>query len=188
MLSNDIHNWKSFNELELREIIKQFEKIPREEVSKFYKPYFTDDLVDNLLRIGEANKKDTDILCNLISILGNIIVRYKVEATNKIFDFFIQSSHVKKVNYYVSLFICYLPQFKVWENKWDYIISIPTIAPKKRSKDNFFLEVKKLINNGEEIPDEYKSKIRSLLNSFIEENNLSNHTKNEYMEILNLIG
>ena len=187
MLLHDIHKWKSFSESELKNVIKQFEKYPREEISRFYIPYFTDDLVENMIQIGKANKKDTDMLCNLISILGNIIVRYNVKSTDEVFDFFVKLSHVKKVNYYVSLFIVYLPQFKVWENKWYYIISIPNIAPKKRSRDNFFLVVKRLINNGENIPEEYKPTIRSLLYSFIEDNNLSNHTKNEYIGIANLI-
>ena len=90
MLLHDIHNWKSLNELDLKNVIKQFEKIPREEISRFYTPYFTGDLVENIIQIGEANKKDTDMLCNLISILGNIIARYNVESTDEVFDFFVK--------------------------------------------------------------------------------------------------
>ena len=97
-LSNDIYNWRSFDSVELNNVIKQFEKIPREEISKFYKPYFTNELVVELLKIGETYKEEADMSCNTISILGNIIVRYNVEATDEVFDFFIRFSSVKKVN------------------------------------------------------------------------------------------
>jgi hypothetical protein len=183
-LYNKIKCWNIYEEYELENIIKQFEKIPRYEMSAYFKPYFTRELVNNLLEIGKTNNKN--ILCNIVSILGNMITRYNIEAEDRIFDYFVSlKDRKKKVNYYVSMFLPNFPQFKKWENKWDYLITIPEIAPKKKSMDNFYIKINSIIKENEIIPIEYKEKIITLFEQFIDKNELSIYTKDLYDEVIN---
>jgi hypothetical protein len=184
ILISKIQNWKLIHEFELEKVINQFEKIPREEVSIFYRDYFTNNLVEELIRIGMVYENNTNILCNIISSLGNMTFRYKLEITDNIYDFFIRYKKHKKVNYYISIFMFNFPQFKICEDKWEYIISIPNIAPVKKSKDNFRIIVKRLITNNEKIPDKYKKEMTKLLKSFLESDNMSEYSKNEYNSLI----
>ncbi len=83
------------------------------------------------------------MLINIISSIENMVWRYKLYPSDKVFNFFKEATTLKKVNYYVSLNISSFPQYNSWEERWDYLISTPNISPKKKSIENFHTEVKK---------------------------------------------
>ena len=90
----------------------------------------------------------------------------------------------KKVNYYVSLNISSFPQFSTWEDKWEYLLSMPLISPKKKSIVNFHREVKKLLSSNEHIPSDILKKIIETLKSQISSNELSEYSRVDYLKPL----
>lgn len=187
-LKDRLCNWKSYDETRLQKLMKEFEKIPREEFSSFFTPILTDkSLIENIGEIGEAFQSNSEILVNVISSLGNIVWRYKLDPSVEMFDFFKKAAKNKKVNYYVSLYITSFPQYHTWTDRWNYLISIPEIAPKKKSIANFHTEVKKILNTKEEIPLEVINKIITILSSHINSNFLSDYTKNDYLNTISLL-
>ena len=187
-LKDRLCNWKSYDETRLQKLMKEFEKIPREEFSSFFTPILTDkSLIENIGEIGEAFQSNSEILVNVISSLGNIVWRYKLDPSVEMFDFFKKAAKNKKVNYYVSLYITSFPQYHTWKDMWNYLISIPEIAPKKKSIANFHTEVKKILNTKEEIPLEVINKIITILSSHINSNFLSDYTKNDYLNTISLL-
>jgi hypothetical protein len=186
-IKNKLYDWNLYSEDKLDVITSEFEKIPREEFSTFYVPFFTDDtLAENLVQIGRKYHGNTGLLCNIISSLGNMLKRYGLTATDAIFDFFVESISNKKANYYVSLFISSFPQYQTWSNKWSYLISIPNIAPKKKSIINFNVEVKNLLKK-EKIPIEVKKGIIEILELYIKTEPLSDYSKREYLKTVELL-
>lgn len=187
-LKDRLCNWKSYDETRLQKLMKEFEKIPREEFSSFFTPILTDkSLIENIGEIGEAFQSNSEILVNVISSLGNIVWRYKLAPSVEMFDFFKKAAKNKKVNYYVSLYITSFPQYHTWKDRWNYLISIPEIAPKKKSIVNFHTEVKKILNTKEDIPLEVINKIITILSSHINSNFLSDYTKNDYLNTISLL-
>lgn len=187
-LKDRLCNWKSYDETRLQKLMKEFEKIPREEFSSFFTPILTDkSLIENIGEIGEAFQSNSEILVNVISSLGNIVWRYKLDPSVEMFDFFKKAAKNKKVNYYVSLYITSFPQYHTWKDRWNYLISIPEIAPKKKSIVNFHTEVKKILNTKEDIPLEVINKIITILSSHINSNFLSDYTKNDYLNTISLL-
>lgn len=187
-LKDRLCNWKSYDETRLQKLMKEFEKIPREEFSSFFTPILTDkSLIENIGKIDEAFQSNSEILVNVISSLGNIVWRYKLDPSVEMFDFFKKVAKNKKVNYYVSLYITSFPQYHTWKDRWNYLISIPEIAPKKKSIVNFHTEVKKTLNTKEDIPLEVINKIITILSSHINSNFLSDYTKNDYLNTISLL-
>lgn len=93
----------------------------------------------------------------------------------------------KKVNYYVSLNISSFPQFSTWEDKWEYLLSMPLISPKKKSIVNFHREVKKLLSSNEHIPSDILKKIIETLKSHISSNELSEYSRVDYLKTISLL-
>ncbi|MCO6514904.1 MAG: hypothetical protein J6589_10655, partial [Snodgrassella sp.] len=99
------------------------------------------------------------------------------------FKFFNELKNVKKIDYYVSLFITNFPQFYMEDKKWDYILSILNISPKAKSERNFYIEIKKILNRNECIPNNYLDKF---IASFEKMYNKAKNDfyKNDYKEII----
>ena len=154
--------------------MEEFEKIPREEFSSYYVPILIDkSLIENLIGIGETFHAHSKILTNVISSLGNIVWRYKLNPSSRIFDFFKKATKNKKVNYYVSLYITSFPQYCTWEERWTYLLSMPSITPKKKSMANFHTEVKKELSRNDHMPLETIKEIIAFLNTHINSGTLS---------------
>jgi hypothetical protein len=187
-LKDKLCNWKSYDETQLQKLMEEFEKIPREEFSSFYTPILIDkSLIENIVEIGEVFQANSNILINIVSSLGNIVWRYKFNPSAKIFDFFKKAAKNKKVNYYVSLYITSFPQYRTWEGKWNYLVSMPEITPKKKSMVNFHTEVKKILSSKDDIPSEVIKKIITILNSHISSGLLSEYSKGDYLNTINLL-
>lgn len=146
-LKAQIENWKSYNEDELFQIVKEFEKKPRDEGSFWYEEVLSDKtLASNLLEIANKYPENTKMNIYIVSALGNMIKRYKLESSEEIFNYFLKKTQTKGVALYVSFFLPYLPQFDKYDNKWEYIMSIKKITPLKdaeisfRERIEFFLD------------------------------------------------
>lgn len=147
-LKAQIENWKSYNEDELFQIVKEFEKKPRDEGSFWYEEVLSDrTLGSNLLEI--ANKYSENIKMNvyIVSALGNMIKRYKLQSSQEIFNYFLEKASAKGVDLYVSFFLPYLPQFENYEKKWEYIMSIKKIKPLKDSAISFKERIESFLND-----------------------------------------
>jgi len=157
-------------------LISRLEQFSRMERSESFKEFLSNpELSDKLLELAKSNRDDVAVVINVVSALGNMIERYDLPPSDSIFDFFVGLMGEKKVAYYVSIFITKFPQFKKLPSRWDYIVSIPRIAPRSDSAKNFYAEIKRTIKDGEIIPSDYREKIVAILYDF------SSKTKSEVM-------
>ena len=187
-LKDKLYLWKSYNEENLEKIVSEFEKFPRKEFSISYIPMLTDSLLaEHLITIGKTFPANTHMLINIISSIGNMVGRYKLYPTDKVFDFFKEATTHKKVNYYVSLNISSFPQYTSWEERWDYLISIPNISPKKKSIVNFHTEVKKMLSAKGIIPFQVAEKIVIILKNHINTGELSDYSIEDYLNTIHAL-
>ena len=187
-LKDKLCNWKSYDETQLQMLMKEFEKFPRKEFSFFYVPILVDNtLIENIIEIGETFQTNSNISINVISSLGCIVQRYKLNPSAKIFELFTKAIKNKKVNYYVSLYISALPQYSTWEDKWNYLLSMPQIAPRKKSMVNFHHEIKRMLGSNDYIPSEVIKETITMLKSHISSAELSKYSKDEYLNTINLL-
>ena len=69
--------------------------------------------------------------------------------------------------------------------KWDYILEIPKLAPKKHSKDSFIWSVHK---NKNDIPNEYKGKILDQIKKILDKGYyISETAQNRYDELIEIL-
>ena len=180
-LRDKLYLWKSYNEEDLEKIMSAFEKFPRKEFSTFYIPILTNTLLaEHLVAIGKIFLTNTHMLINIISSIGNMVWRYKLYPSDKVFNFFKETTTHKKVNYYVSLNISSFPQYSSWEGRWDYLISIPNISPKKKSIVNFHTEVKKILSTKEKIPPQVTKELLTILKNHINTTKMSDYLIENY--------
>jgi hypothetical protein len=180
---NPIHySWNDFTENELEILIKRFGNLCRDETSVFRKDILSDNnLAETLLEIGGIYSNNCKILIEIVSSISNMHERYELKITNKIFQFLINQTNNKKVNFYVSIFISRLPQFNNYEYKWEYIMSVPNITPKDKSRNTFYHIINDNINT---LPDELKPKIIAIFENYIEKSNLHPYTVTQYSAII----
>lgn len=183
---NPIHyNWKDKTEKEVEELLKKFGKICRDETSVYRKEILSNlKLAEELLKIGEKYNKNSKILIELVSSLNNMIARYNLIVNDLIFNFLINQTKNKKVNFYVSLFITELDHFNNYDDKWGYILSIPNIAPKEKSINTFFRIINNNINN---IPNNLKTEIIEIFEEYTKKENLHKSTVDKYVNLVQLL-
>lgn len=176
------NNWDNFTEKELEIFLKKFGNVCREETSLLRKNILSDnELAKDLLEIGDKYNNNSKILIEIVSSINNMNKRYGLEITDDIFKFLITQTKNKKVNFYVSIFITELPQFASYAHKWDYIMSIPNIAPKEKSINTFYRIINDSINN---IPDRYKIDAIKIFDKTLLNSNLHETTVKKYSKII----
>lgn len=85
-IKDKLYQWETYSEEELGTLIAKFERIPREAVSSANVSLLTDDvLAEKLVEIGRAYSKNSNLLCNIISALGNMVKRYGLRPRKHIF-------------------------------------------------------------------------------------------------------
>lgn len=184
-LTEQLSAWKTNDEASLGKLVAEFEKIPRQEFSKFYTPVLSDNsLAETLVEIGEEYASDAALLSNIVSGIGVMVMRYELKPSDKVFNFFLEAAKNKKANFYVSLYISFFPQFETWDGKWDYLLSIPNIAPKKKSMDNFHTEMKRLIKRNENIPSHVVTKAVGILDAHTKSEGVGDYTRKEYINTI----
>jgi hypothetical protein len=183
LIINPIKNeWRNKSEKELEILLKNLGYVCRSETSIFRNKILSDtNLANTLLEIGKKYNKNSKILIEFVSSINNMYSRYKLEITDAIFEFLIELTKNKKVNFYVSIFITDLPQFSNCVYKWDYILSIPDIVPKDKSILTFY----RVINHElAVIPDNLKSNIAGKFRLFLEKPSLHEATVKKYLDII----
>lgn len=181
------NNWRSFSEKELENLLKKFGNICRDETSLLRKSILSDyQLAKTLLEIGYNYNNNHKMLIEIVSSINNMNKRYGLNITDDIFQFLINQTKNKKVNFYVSIFITELPQFGSFDHKWDYVMSIPDIAPKEKSINTFY----RIINeNIDTIPEHYKMDAIKIFDKVLHNSTLHEVTVNKYLKIIaELIG
>ncbi|MCO6555518.1 MAG: hypothetical protein J6572_10995 [Gilliamella sp.] len=185
ILTYKIKSWDRENDLiELSELISDLEKFSRKERSLYYKEFFSDvALAEKLIYLYKNENLTKETTINIVSCIGNMTEAYNLPPLDNFFNFFNELKNVKKIDYYVSLFITKFPQFYMEDKKWDYILSILNISPKAKSERNFYIEIKKILNRNECIPNNYLDKF---IASFEKMYNKAKNDfyKNDYKEIL----
>lgn len=184
ILISIIYNWRKLSENEIDSIMTEFERIPRDEWSRFLEESLSDEALGNeILSIGKHYQANPSLLTNIILSLGNMIERYGLNVSDEIFNFYIECSKIKKgkVRFYISLFLPDFPQFCEYKEKWDYILSIPTFAPKKKSRNIFYMNVKHLIK---EIPKDLKREISAIFEDWLNDESIGKFTKNDFLELI----
>ncbi|NTE00369.1 hypothetical protein G6M26_30710 [Agrobacterium tumefaciens] len=177
-----IKNCDFSDESVIEKILYEFEKIPREEWTKYRVKLLSDnDLSSQLLRIAEKYSTNSKLLINVISSIGNMMERYNLLVSDEIFDFFLKHKDDKGIAFYISLFITKMPQFDLYKDRWEYILAIPKIPPKKKSM-NLFLQIIK--NTEIEIPSQYRSEIAKKIQEYLLQNEVSEYTRKLYLDTI----
>jgi len=177
-------NWKNLYKDQLEVLITKFGRIVvRSEFSNIKTELLSDsELAETLLSIGNKYSNNSKVLIEVISSINNMTTRYNLKVTNEIFSFLLKQTENKKVNFYVSIFITELQHFDNYEKKWEYIMSIPNIAPKKKSIRTFRTVIEK---NIDKIPKDLKNKAKEVFENFLNKSeNLHEATINSYLSTI----
>ena len=180
---NPVHyHWKEFAEKELEILMKKFGNICRSETSMFRNEILSDSvLAENLLQIGNAYSNNNIILREIVSSISNMYQRYDLKITDEIFQFLLKLTKNRKINFYISICITKMSQFDNYIHKWDYIMSIPAIAPRYNSRDTFYRVINDRIDL---IPDELKPTIIAIFEKYLENPKLHKYTKETYSDLI----
>ncbi len=166
----DTERIKSFTEEEAFQLILDARKLAFGEQGTWTIDFFShDEVFPGLIYLGNKYKDNEKLIIELIRTLGiqtQFLNYHKMVDEN--FKFLLKNRDHKsrKIQYEVSRFLFEYPKFdKEWKGKWEYILKIPELAPKKYSKDFFIWAV---YNNKKRIPEEYKSEILKETEKIIE--------------------
>lgn len=167
------------------DLIIKLEHLSRQETnSKYIKIFANTALAEKLVQIGDCNKSNTTLLCNILSLIGNMFRRYNLYITNEIWNFYLSCINIKGAKYYVYLFLPIFPQFKYYSSKWEFICDMPNIPPKKQSRENFYALIKHYVINKIVIPAEFKIKIINKFRVLLENDKIGGHTKSNYIQLI----
>jgi len=184
LLIEKIKDWKRLNDDELFPLIKEFEKMPRLEVSTFYNDLFNDSkLVENLLAIYDRHSDNTKLVVLLISSLGNMIQRYHIPETKVIYEFMLKNAYRKNVSAYVALFLPRLASFEVYDKKWKYMMDIKMMSPKKITESAFEILMDLYTDS---IPAEYKVEVSGYFKAKAQNAN-NDYGKQYYLDLASKI-
>lgn len=184
-------------EEEMLRIINDLEALPENALSlikKVYKEtcaeigvdrinFFSNpSMMEKLIKIAynyEADEKNLELFVRTLVMISE---RFKVN-TQSLYSFLMRhaESKNKRIKFVVATRIVFLPQFDNYENKWEYILSIPKIPPKKDSMRVFRLVIKHRID---EVPDELKKEVINVMRKFLDKENLVVDTHNLFLDII----
>ena len=156
-LQDEIKKWEEKDEFEIENLMKNFEKMTRIEGSVFYTKYFTDEEFANILLVLARKYPDNkSIIKDIITALGMMITRYKLNETEEMYTLMLEYSSQKGISAYVSIYLSSLTGFEKHPNQWEYYISMRKMTPKKIAQQKLVGIIEQNINN---IPEQYKGEI-----------------------------
>jgi len=126
---------------------KKIERETRQEIGIVSEAFFSNPTItERLIIIGQKYNDNDKILEEVIRTVTTISERFGVK-TQIVYDFLI--SHIEsknnKIKFEIASCVPLLPQFDHYDKKWEYILSIPKIPPKKYSIDIFQRVIKRRI-------------------------------------------
>lgn len=156
-LQDEIKKWEEKDEFEIENLMKNFEKMTRIEGSVFYTKYFTDEEFANiLLVIARKYPGNKSIIIDIITALGMMITRYKLNETEEMYTLMLEYSSQKGISAYVAIYLPFLTGFEKHPNHWEYYMSMRKMTPKKIAQQKLVGIIEQNINN---IPEQYKGEI-----------------------------
>ncbi|WP_409340279.1 hypothetical protein [Paenibacillus sp. MBLB4367] len=184
LLKEKISDWHKLSEEELFLAVKEFEKTPRLEVSIYYQDLFNDPKFSKiLLDIYIRHKDNTKLVVLLVSAIGNMIQRYDLPETKEIYEFMLENSDKSNIGPYVAIFLPKLKYFDIYDRKWEYIMNIKKMSPKKVAESSFETIMDLYL---EKIPEQYKKEAIEYFNKKVEASN-NEYGKQYYQDIINKI-
>ena len=178
--------------------IKAVEKTTRMEISSELTGFLSDpQLIQKIVNVGHKFALNENIVEQVLWTLGQISSRIfwamrlsdsTFEAdTQEIYDFFLKYINSKnpKIKFAVASGIIRLPEFSQYPQKWEYVISIPNITPKKRS---IIIFRRFVAENIADIPRDFKRPIYRALRDYIDKTVLDDTTKNLFEDTLVQLG
>jgi hypothetical protein len=179
----------NINELKEDEVLFFSKLINLESVGEFTsyrKEHYANFLfLYKIINIARQYKNNATILRNIISAVGFICTRYSFyddEGFNFIKDNIDNKNDIVKIAIVKNIYK--FPQFNTWENKWDYLLTIPKILPKKESIEYFYRAINLCIGT---IPENLKERIRKIFCDFLEKNKINDYQKKDYLLLLESI-
>ena len=156
-LQDEIKKWEEKDEFEIENLMKNFEKMTRIEGSVFYTKYFTDEEFANILLVIARKYPDNkSIIKDIITALGMMITRYKLNETEEMYTLMLEYSSQKSISAYAAIYLPFLEGFEKHPNHWEYYMSMRKMTPKKIAQQKLVGIIEQNINN---IPEQYKSEI-----------------------------
>jgi len=164
-------------------LIKKIEKASRGEFGNEPIKFFSNPIfIQKLLNIGEKYVSEKAVLAQVIAALGMISERCEIKPQN-MYEFFLSniSSTDKKIKKQVAYAIPFFPQFDGYENKWEFILTIPKITPTKDSMRVFRWIIER---NLDVIPENLKGRISGILDDFIQRRDLDIDMHKRYTDVI----
>ena len=156
-LQDEIKKWEEKDEFEIENLMKNFEKMTRIEGSVFYTKYFTDEKFANILLVIARKYPDNkSIIKDIITALGMMITRYKLNETEEMYTLMLEYSSQKGISAYVAIYLPFLEGFEKHPNHWECYMSMRKMTPKKIAQQKLVGIIEQNINN---IPEQYKGEI-----------------------------
>ena len=156
-LQDEIKKWEEKDEFEIENLMKNFEKMTRIEGSVFYTKYFTDEEFANILLVIARKYPDNkSIIKDIITALGMMITRYKLNETEEMYTLMLEYSSQKSISAYAAIYLPFLEGFEKHHNHWEYYMSMRKMTPKKIAQQKLVGIIEQNINN---IPEQYKGEI-----------------------------
>ena len=181
-----VQNWKQYSEEEIEKLIKESAQTCRKEFSIYREKLIREikDFADILLAIAKFYENNTLIIVEILSSWYCLYNQYGVNLSEEIFKYLMSLKKGNNVRLYTAILIIQLPLLKSYEDKWEYILSISNIAPRRKSISVFYNAV---WNNKEMIPIQYREKINTVLRESIEKYHLHPTTVDKYTKLIDLI-
>ena len=156
-LQDEIKKWEEKDEIEIENLMKNFEKMTRIEGSVFYTRYFTDEKFANILLVIARKYPDNkSIIKDIITALGMMITRYNLNEIEEMYTLMFEYSSQKGISAYVAIYLPSLTGFEKHPNQWEYYMSMRKMTPKKIAQQKLVGIIEQNINN---IPEQYKGEI-----------------------------
>lgn len=167
-------------------ISKQLMSESAKEYTTLRSDFFSDlNNIDRIIKIGYKFSESEKILFQILTTLGFCVQRFG-QSDIRIFDFIV--NHVKNTNNKIRMAIArFLPstvQFDKYDEKWNFILLIPQIPPKKDSGIYFYHA---LLKRYDQIPEQYKDRIITLLQGYLDKQSLDADTANKFTDLINMI-
>jgi len=177
---DDLETASSTNVLSL---IKKINRETRQELGIDIKAFFSNPtIIEKLIKIGQKHEDDDRILEEIIKTVTNISWRFEVKTQN-LYDFLVKHIESKnnKIKFAIASCVPYFSQFNNYNKKWEYVLSIPKIPPKKESIRLFRWVIEEQID---EIPSDLKENIVTIMEDYIDKVNLDITTYKNYVDIV----
>jgi hypothetical protein len=142
--------------------------------------------IDQIIKMGYKFRGNDKIVFQVITALGFSVQSYGQASSVGIFDYMIGhlNNKNKKVKMAIARFLPSMIQFDEYEEKWEYIISIPQIPPKMDSRVYFCHALHKRYD---QIPEQIKNRVIENLQAYLSKQKLDIDTAKRISDLISAI-